>query len=111
MKLPEFLIANNRVELNSPVILCTKSPYIIAQVWTFKDLQAWTSFINNYSGLAKFQIPDYKIALTFLTTISGRLDIYPGIDKEVLKTLSEMADFYVTERINDKPGYYKKFML
>lgn len=111
MKLHNYYLALNRGDENAPLIFQTKEPYIVGKIWTFKDLNAWTNFTNNYSGMALVSIPGYTISITMFTTLTGRINATPGTIKLIYSILNEMAEFYLAEKIKDKPGYFNKFKL
>jgi hypothetical protein len=112
LKLPKYLLSYNREDLPAPVICCTAPPLIVGQVWTFKDDLEFVTFVNNYNGLGLATISGYKIAITFGGVFSGtKMPVTPKTVDDIKKTLLEMAEFYKREKIDDKPGYYKKFQL
>lgn len=110
--LPKYMIAYNR-ELDGPMIICTRAPYLAGKVWKFKDHLEYISFFNTYTGLGIGTVTGYKMAVTFYGVVTGTKmqTTNPGITAEIRRTMQEMADFFKTEMIEDNPARYKKFLL
>jgi hypothetical protein len=114
LKLPKYLIASNRAELPSPLILSTCSPFMVGQVWSFKDPYEFITMVNNYKGIGLSTVTGYQILITFEGVFTGnKMQITNplNIKGDVKKVLDEMAEFYLSEKIQSKQSFYKKYLL
>ena len=84
---------------------------MIGRIWKFRDPLEFNAFLQTYTGLAILPVKGYKIAIAFGTTLSGKLPYDPGIREIIDKTLEGMAEFYLKEKVMDKPGYFRRFQL
>ena len=111
--LPRFLICYNREELPAPMVLCTREPYIWGKVWRMKSNYEFADFVASYKGLGIATIPGYNIAITFGGVMTGTnmRTSNPDVLGTISKTLEGMTAFYQQERIEDKPGFNKKFRI
>jgi len=111
IKFPAYLLATNKTEApGKTMILQTAKPNLIGHVWTFKEELEFVSFLNRYKGLGVIAIPGYKIAIALWRTLDGKIQVTADLEQDIERILKEMAAFYTVERIEDKPGYYKKFV-
>ncbi len=82
---------------------------MIARIWKVRNPLEFAELVNNYNGLAIYAIPGYHIALAFGTTLTGKLPYEPGIKEIITRTLEAMGDFYLKEKVLDKPGYFRRY--
>jgi len=104
MKLPEFILAHNRMELPGPVILQTVPPYVIAKVHLEKTDDAFAAWLSNFEGPV-YVLQGYKAAIYWV----GSLHQIPTTPQKLKAALQRAAEFYKTERLEYKPGFYKKY--
>lgn len=109
MKLPKYILASNRESLPAPVILQTEPPYIFCLVRMEKKQTDFLEWIASYKGLHYSVIDGYNIAVYFAGTLTGRLDVTPDYLERLKIVIEEMKQFYIRERINHKPEFYKKY--
>lgn len=112
--LPAFVMASNRAELLSPMILQLHNPYCVGKVWLFTDELKFVEFVNTYqrAGITPAAVPGYMIAITFEGTImANKIRVESGIVTEVKVILRRMVDFFTQERLVRKPGYYQRHKL
>lgn len=106
--LPRYVLCENTAELPAPFILSTEEPHMMANVLTFKDLDRWGDFLQT-KDTPYYRIPGYMMAVIYAGTLNP-YGVRPGLF-EIREALSEMAEFYCEQKINAKPGYYKKYRL
>ena len=113
IKLPKYLIAYNKTEMPDHIlVISTINPFMIGKVWMFKDSYQFIEFCSSYKGLGLAAIPGYNIALTFETTVTGPRAQLTVPNSDIFRvTMQEMAEFYRTERIQVKKGFYKKYQV
>ena len=111
-KLPNFMFLNNKEELPGvELILFTKQPFYIAQVYTFHTQHEELLFLQQEHGKMMENILCYRIYIVFRGTIGGKLPLLKDTTEHIKHTLNQMARFYETERINKKPGNYLRYKL
>jgi hypothetical protein len=113
LRLPKYMLAYNREELPAPVVISSRPPYIVGQIWKFKDHMEYIEFINQYKGLGIAPVTGYKIAITFGGVMTGTRMQVPSLNvkDEIDRVLQEMVTFFIKEQVEDKPGIYRKFLL
>lgn len=111
-KLPNFMFLNNKEELPGvELILFTRQPFYIAQVFQFKTQAEEFSFLQQYHGKMMENILCYRIYIVFQGTISGKLPLLKDTTEHIKHTLTQMGKFYESERIYKKPGNYIRYKL
>lgn len=109
-KLEKYYLMNNRDDSNAPLIAATHGNLIVGKVWLFRDELDYLELKNTYKGWIT-GIPGYKIAITFHTTLTGKIQLDQTHTEHVLRILDEMGEFFTKERLEHKPGYYSKYRI
>lgn len=104
--LPKFVIIDNKQELPMPYVLLTRDSYLIGKVKIVKQEEA-SAFLDNIVNerVTAAKVPGYSVFIIANGSMVGR-----GIDKtDALPILREMAQFFLTERIEPHKHPYKRY--
>lgn len=109
--LPKYVLAHNKDELPTPVVILTEKPWLIGKVFRFTDDREFVEFVANYTGLGIATVTGYRIVVAFYGSIPMRLPVQPGTDKDIKRVMEEMAAFYKKNNIDRDPGGFNRYLL
>jgi hypothetical protein len=115
--LPKFVfIAPNASDksMGSGFILCTVTPFYLGRIIKLKPgPYAVVNFVNEFTPLIYAQVEDYAVVIAFFGNLSGyRVQVSgPGWEKEIQNIFDKMAEFFLTDKIQNNPGYYRRYSM
>lgn len=104
-ELPKYAMLASS-EIDRPKVICLERPYIIASVRDYKRDDERVSERLEEMAQERFPIAKVKGYTIFLTVYSSLEPCGDPVLQQ--KTLNEMADFFLDEKISRKPGLYMK---
>lgn len=115
-QLPPFVfIAPQSDAPGAGFVLSTSPPYYYAKVlkWDPRDEFAIVNYVNANNPIVYKQVGEYNLILAFTSSLEGyKIRASDENWKEPLQKLFDsMAAWYLKEKINSNPGYYKRYLI
>jgi hypothetical protein len=106
MKLPKYLYTIDKSK-NASLIIGTSPPFYIGQIFRFKNEDDFAAFMVNCDK-ANYIIAPYMIVIVNRGNLERLKPLH--IDVNCYRSLKDMADWYLEERIKELPGFYKRYI-
>lgn len=110
MKVPDYVFIDSSETKGKILILCTQSPYIVAQVWMFKTPEEHIAFMNECKVPGVIQIAEYRIVIVYVTTLFY-VQHHFLVRDYLPAQIPGMAKFFLEERIRPHEPLYKKYKI
>lgn len=108
MKLPEFIISH--IPEAGAIIIQSKQPYYYGRVILFNTTMEYTEWASQFRGLAFAQVINYRIAVAFESSLSGKAFVKYNFLKEVQTIVDNMAQLYLDQEIRPDQDKFKKYI-
>lgn len=105
-----YLLCQNRIDLDYPLILRTKPPFLTGSVVFFATSMQYVEYTNQHAGVIFAQVEGYKILIKFIGSLTGKIEVHPGLHQELKFEMRGMATFYKKQEIDFNPEKFKNYL-
>jgi hypothetical protein len=108
MTIPQYLFIESEETKGKILILHTRAPYVIAQVWMFRTQEELDAFMKTCKVPGVVQIAGYRILIVYSATLKPEL--WHRLEEfHIPDAIPGMAVFFLKERINPHTPKYARY--